>query len=352
MTLAFEWYEEYRDNVFHGDSFGRRHYQMLEYFDEVMEDDDNPRYNVACLQKARRLSVTLGEDLFTLWCDAWLGRELHTLGETKKTREVLSDAVLRARKPIYANTPQRLMVHVHLAMSLAFTDPISYEKEVRKLCQFVLKESGDCEEHRTQALSILCALSIEKHDRKGADAAIAKLQQHVAVDIESGQLWSVNYFQAKLAMRDQDWNAALKQADEGMLDPDLTNEPKKSFYLIRACALASLGDKKSARALYRRGNALRCDIPDADDYTFCTMYWLIMGEPQAAINIRLGEQEVIKAKGRYWTQYRSALHLVQIYESLENTREANRWRRTSQKFLAKFRNPQAVAGLRLIKEYP
>lgn len=352
MTLVFEWYEAYRDNIFHGDSSGRRHYRMLEYFDELMEDGDNHRYNVACLQKARRLSVALGEDLFTLWCDAWLGSELHTLGEYKKMREVLSDAVLRARKPIYANTPQRLMVHVHLAMCFAFTDPISYEKEVRKLCQFVIKESGDCEEHRSQALSILCALSLEKHDRKEADAAIAKLQQHVAVDIESSQLWSLNYFQAKLAMRDQDWNAALKQADEGMLDPDLTNEPKKSFLLIRACALAALGDKKAARALYRRGNAIRCDIPDADDFTFCTMYWLIMGDTQAAINIRMGEQEIIKSKGRYWTQYKSALHLVQIYESLENTREANRWRRASQRFLAKLKNPQAVAGLRLLDEYP
>ncbi len=352
MTLAIEWYEAYQDTVFHGDAYGQRHYQMLEYFDEIMEDDDDHRHNVACLQKARRLSVALGEDLFTLWCDAWLGSELHTLGETKKASELLSDAVLRARSPIYANTPQRLMVHVHLAMTYAFTDPISYEKEVRKLCQFVIKESGDCEEHRSQALSILCALSIEKHDRKEANAAIAKLQQHVVSDIESGRLWSLNYFQAKLSMRDQDWNAALKHADEGMLDPDLCNESKKSFLLIRACALASLGDKKSARALFRRGNAIRCDSPDADDFTFCTMYWLIMGDTQAAINIRLGEQETIKGKGRYWTQYRSALHLVQLYESLENTREANRWRRASQRVLSKFRNPEAVAGLRLVNEFP
>lgn len=352
MTLVFEWYEAYQDKIFHGDSYGRRHYQMLEYFDEAMEDDDNPRYNIACLRKARRLSVVLGEELFTLWCDAWLGSELHTLGDYKKTREVLSEAVLRARKPIYANTPQRLMVHVHLAMSFAFTDPISYEKEIRQLCQFVIKESGDCEEHITRALSILCALYLEKGDRKQADTAIENLQQHVAVDIESGKLWSLNYFQAKLAIRDQDWNASIRHADEGMLDPDLTNEPKKSFLLIRACALASLGDKKSARNLYRRANALRCDIPDADDFTFCTMYWLIMGDPQAAINIRLGEQKELKSKGRYWTQYKSALHLVQIYESLENTREANRWKRASQKFLTKFQNPPAVEALGFNIEYP
>lgn len=351
MTDVFDWYEEYRDKIYEDDRYTHRHVQMLDFFDDSMIDEDDLRHNIACLRKARRLSVALGEDLFTLWCDAFLGGELHSLGEYKKSREVLSDAVLRARKPIYANTPQQLIVHVYLATSFLMTDPIGFEKEIRELCQFVSKNKGECWEHESRALELIAFLEVERRDQKAAEAATEKLQEHVSVYFESGRHWLLSYNQAKVAMRNKDWDATIRYADEGMLDPDLSNEPKKSFHFLRACALAALGDKKAAKSLFRKGTNIRRDIPDADDYMFCAIYWIILGEPQTAIDLRISELKELKSKGRHWEQYKATVHLAQLYEAIGDTRNMNRWTRAAEKCLTNFRNPKAILAIDLHREF-
>ena len=344
LTLVWDWFQEFQDRVYEDERYGDRHVRMVDYFDAATDDDSDPKYNIACLRKARRLSTALGEDLFTLWCDAWLGAELFSIGEYKKARELLAPAVLLASKPKYANTPQQIMVHVSLSVTFVYSDPIGYEKEARQLSNFVKRNSGEYLEHIARAWEIDAILSTEKRDWEAAEKEICESQQIIAC-YQDEPCWSYAYLRARIAMYRRDWQEMLRQADEGLQAADLDQEHKKSFLFMRACALAALGDKKTARTIFRRGNTIRRGISDADDYMLRTYYWLHMDDMNAAIAVRLEEQAENKNKGRYWEQFKSSMHLVELYQTIDNHREANRWLRASKKFLQNLRNPAASLAI-------
>lgn len=344
MSRVWDWFEEYAEKILDDDQCGNRHVRMLELFDAGTDDDADPRFNISCMKKARKLSDSLGEDQFTLWCDAWIAQELDSIGELKKSREILSDAVLRSRKPIYNGTPQQLMVNVALAVNLSSTDPPGYAADVRKLYDFVKKNSGPFLEHVMRMTYVCTSVSIEEQDWAMVNRWIDALQQLCASHFQE-DLWGVPYLHARMACVRKDWSSMLTNGDEGLRQKDLPHEAKKSLLLIRACALAALGDPKAAKVEFRRASTIRRDILDSDDYMFSTWYWLHLGNMDAAIQTRLDQQSELSRKGRYWEQLKGMLHLASLYQTAGNSAAARRWLKSVEKVRANLRNPDSISIL-------
>jgi hypothetical protein len=279
-----------------------------------------------------------------LWCDAWIAQELDSIGELKKSRDILSDAVLRSRKPIYNGTPQQLMVNVNLAVNLSSTDPLGYASEVRELYDFVSKNGGPCLEHLMRMTYVCTSVSIEARDWTESERWILELQQ-LCVSHFPEDLWGVPYLRGKVACLRQEWGSMLSFADEGLTNKSLPHEAKKSLLLIRACSLAALGDVKAAKVDYRRATSIRRNILDADDYMFSTWYWLHSGNQNAAIRTRLDQQSELKKKGRYWEQLKGMIHLASLSQSAGINSAARLWLKSAQKVSTKLRNPESMAIL-------
>lgn len=334
----WEWYQCYSDNIYEDDNYGERAIEMLDLFEESMEDPDDPALNISLLKKSKKISESLGEDLFTLWCDVWLAQGLETMGEVKTARELLSTGAIQARQPKFNGTPQQMMVNVKLVNNLATTDPIGYADEIMAAYEYVRENCGPAKEHELRILNGVVTLAFEQADWEKVEQSITKVQE-IATVVDPDDLWAIGYFRAKAACKQRNWQAMLEYADQGLREGEPDKEAKGSLALARACALAALGDAKAAKSEYRKGWRLRQSMADSDDYLFSTWYWLNLGDHEQATQIRLNQQQDIAKKGRYWEQAGGAQHLIELYSETGNDEQVKLWKKKLAKVCKSLRKP-------------
>ncbi len=334
----WDWYQSFAEQVYEQDVYGVRAVEMIELFEESMQDDDDLARNRSLLMKAKRISESLGEDLFTLWCDVWLAQVLDSMGELKKSRELLSAAAARARAPKYNGTPQQMMANVKLVNNLATSDPIGYADEIMTAYEYVRSNCGDAREHELRILNGVVILAMESKDWEKLKTWIDRVQE-IATMVDPDDLWAIGYFNAKIACAHSNWESMLMHADQALRDGNADKEAKGSLALARACALAGLGDSKAAKKEYLKGWRLRDSLADGDDYWFSALYWLNLNDVENAIQLRLKQQDDIKKKGRFWEQAGGAKHLIDLYAKVGDAVQVKRWQQQLAKVCKQLRDP-------------
>lgn len=340
----WDWYEEYCETIDDDLKYGQRHMEMLEWFDEAREGDDDPAYSLDCLKKARRIAQSLKEEVFVLWCDVWMAQDYSDLGEVKKERDLLTDAALRARDPKYDGTPQQMMANVMLVNNLATSDPLGYAEEIDEAAEYVRSTCGSVSEHSLRILGGVASLAIAQRDWVRAEAVIRAVQE-TAATIMPDDLWAVGYYRAKMACVQQDWPKMLESADQGLREGKHDKEVKGSFALARACALAALNDLNAAKNEYQKGWRIREEMADGDDYLFSLWYWLNQGDRKSAIELLLEQQKDIEGKGRYWEQAVSAKWLVELYTQEGQQGEAEKWEKKLAVLSQNLRKPEVLGEM-------
>src|SRR5262245_57915305 len=105
---------------------------------------EQPDLMLATLQEGRVLAQQLGESWWVLHFDHWrLQVLLHYKFDYRTVLDIAVKATLEARKPGYAQLPQRVCLHEDLIYAYLGIDPLGYADAIRQALDYMATEVSD-----------------------------------------------------------------------------------------------------------------------------------------------------------------------------------------------------------------
>jgi hypothetical protein len=306
---VWDWVIEFNNSAeAAGDRDRMRLLQTYENASKFAKTD--PDVMLGLLAEGKALARQLDEPWWVLFFDHWrLQALLHFKYDYREVMDVAVQATLEARKPQYADLPQRVCLHEDLIYAYVGTDPEGHAERIGQALEYMGQHVGpglDCR-FCVQGCRAQFALQRGRLD----EAQAAALEMLAMTDAEPGRSTADHYAMdayadlCAVAFGRGDWDALAEWAAAG---EETARRRDKQLELAKFLAWRALlerrgGDEDLARRLLRSAAARAARlkaVPGESYYDAVCAYHEQGGEPGAALTVRDQELQAVAGKGR-WT---------------------------------------------------
>ncbi len=269
---------------------------------------ENPDLMLAALDEGRALAQQLNEPWWVLHFDHWrLQALLHYKLDYRDVLDLAVRATLEARKPSFAQLPQRICLHEDLIYSYLGIDPLGNADAIRAALDYMrteVTEDLDCrycvQNCRTEFALLRGALA---EAEESARVTLAMADEDVHRGTAEHHAAYAHCDLCEIAHRRQDWDALREWSTEGETLARRTDEHLKvaEFLLWQALLARRDGDEELARRHLRRAlsrsRRVR-SLPGTAYYNVLCAYHELGGELDRALEVRDLELRRLEGKGR------------------------------------------------------
>lgn len=282
----------------------------------------NPELMLAAIEEGRSLAQMLGESWWVLHFDHWrLQCYMHYLLDYRPVLDLAVRAALEARKPAYAQLPQRICLHEDLIYAYLGADPLGHADAITQALDFMRQEVSEdlecryCVQNcRTEFALIRGQLDeAEESARNTLDMAdedpSPTTGDHHAV-FAYGDLCTV-------AVRRQDWESLRAWAEAGEAVARSEEEHRKlaEFLLLQGILAWREGEAERAEQLHRHALARVRRVkalPGPSYHDALCAYHEASGRLDEAVKSRRIELEQVAGRGRHHDECRCRAKLCRL----------------------------------------
>jgi hypothetical protein len=311
----------------------------------------NPELMLAALEEGRALAQRLDEPWWVLLFDHWrLQCYMHYLLDYRPATELAVRATLEARKPPYAQLPQRICLHDDLINTYLGVDPLGHADAIRKALDFMEREVSEDVECRYCLQNRRRDFALERDRLEEAEECSRQQLAMAEGDFSSSTGDHHSVFACsglcEVALRREDWESLREWAEvgEGLARRVQDHLYLATFLLLQALLARRDGDQKQAASLYRQGLGRRDRVqalPGFFYYDALCAYHEAGGQPDKALQARLQQLSETSGKGRLHDECKCRVKVCRLLaqlgrpveEGLAAAREAARQLRNPQPFL-------------------
>lgn len=348
---VWDWIGEFREETHRsGDRDRTRLLQLYESASNYCRSD--PDIMLGLLNEGRALAERLGEAWWVLFYDHWrLQALLHFKGDYREAVDIAVRATLEARKPQYANLPQRVCLHEDLIHAYVGVDPEGHAERITQALDYMTKEVKQDVECRFCIQQ--CRSEFALRRERWEEAKAASLSLLAMADDEPNRHTATfhsidacaDLCAAALALEDWEtlrtWANAGEEMAQGKDDKILT---LARFLVWKAILARRDGDEERARRLLRgaRSRVGRVKAFAGEKfYDAWSAYHEQGAEWDAAFKVREVELAAILGKGRLDHEARCRLKRCRLLAKLgqpldeerQRAREAAHRLKSPQKYL-------------------
>jgi hypothetical protein len=304
---VWDWVIEFNERA-EADGDGDRMRLLQTYENASKFAKTDPDVMLGLLAEGRALAQQLGEPWWVLFFDHWrLQALLHFKYDYRDVMDLAVQATLEARKPPYAELPQRVCLHEDLIYAYVGTDPEGHAERIGQALEYMQGQVGpdlDCR-YCVQGCCAQFALQRGRLD----EAQAASLKMLAMTDAEASRSTADHYALdayadlCTVAFERGDWDALAEWAEAG---EDTARRRDKQLELAKFLAWRALLERRAghgdaARRLFRAATsrvARLKAVPGESYYDALCAFHELGGEPGAALTVRDQELRVIAGKGR------------------------------------------------------
>jgi hypothetical protein len=304
MSSVWNWVVDYRWQR----SVGDDGYRMYNLFNSALQcHESDPRVALTNLDAARDIAQRLEEPWWVLLCDHWRIQTLiHSLGDYIAARDIAARSVVEARKPAYAQFPQRICLQEDLISVYIAHDPHGHAAGIEDALAYMEREAAPGADCGLCLLGLKIWFALEREDLQQAEAEAGNfLSAAEEYKVRSGsEHYLANCYTdfCDISFRRCDWPALLEWATIGEAPARRLDKRQLVAKYLAWQALASrkLGHDEAASRLYRSATAIsgRLGLPPSGDYcNALSAYQEAAGDLPRALKLRDRELEAIAGKG-------------------------------------------------------
>jgi hypothetical protein len=349
---VWDWVEEYRQQAqARGDADRLR---LTQYHPKAYAcRETDPERALALFENGRRLAVALSEPWWVLFFDHWRATAyLHFLRDYRTILDLVVQATLEVRKPLFEQHPLRFGIFDDLIAAYLGIDSLGYAEQIGQAIEYL--DGAVPAEPDTARYLLLARQRRFAVDRRDLDAAdeIARRELALADGDEDGHRsrhFSVFVYAGLCeihGLRGQ-WEEVGRLAAVGEELARVVGHQLELSELLtwRAVAALKAGDRAGAQRLLRTatGRFSRLGMPpDAAGFDALSLFHEIEGEPRRMLSVRDQELSLIGGKGRL--AYETRVRVVRcrlrgrlgepVTEDLAAARELARQLRQPEPYLA------------------
>lgn len=295
---------------------------------------EEPDLNLAALNEGRALAQRLQEPWWILFFDHWrLQVLLHYKRDYREVLDIAVKATLEARKPTYAQFPQRVCLHEDLINAYLGIDPLGHQDAIASAMDYMNDEIPEDVECQFCARSCRTEFELVRGQLEEAEKS-AKITLEMADDYWNPSTAEHHSGAAcahlcTIAYQRKDWAALQEWATLGeelnRNDDDDLGLATQMLWL--ALVARSQGDSDRAKRLRHRAvskvKRVR-SIPSSDYYDALAAYHEYGGELDKAVRVRERELARINGKGRYHDEAQAQLKRCTLLSTMGQLEDAQR----------------------------
>jgi hypothetical protein len=330
----------------------RERLRLLPIFENASKfSKTDPDVMLGLLAEGKALAQQLDEPWWVLFFDHWrLQALLHFKYDYRNVMDIAVQATLEARKPQYAELPQRVCLHEDLIYAYVGTDPEGHAERIGQALEYMQQHVGPDLDCRFCVQGCCTQFALQRGRLDEAQAAALKML--AMTDAERSAATADHYAidayadLCAIAFERGDWDALAEWAAAG---EETARRRDKHLELAKFLAWRALlerraGDDEAARRRFRaatsRAGRLKA-MPGESYYDALCAYHELGGEPGAALTARDQELNAIAGKGRLAHETRCRLKRCRLLarmglplgEDLRAAREAAGKLRHPEKYL-------------------
>lgn len=303
---------------------------LLQLAEEALDYlDTNPDHMLALLNRGQVLAEQLNEPWWALFYEHWkLQALIFRHGDLKTAQDLAVKATIEARKPIYAQLPQRICLHEDLINVYVGIDPNGYAAAIENALAYMAQEITpdlSCT-YCHQGLRTGFLIKQKKWD----EARTEGLRYLAMSDGNDHYLASALSQLCRIALAQQGWTNLADWAKEG--EKVIQRSDTKKIHLLaeflawQALASRQAGQVEAAERLYQAATlqASRLTFPPSRNYYHALSAYHEMGQDLSlALAVRQQELAGLMGKGKTFEEYEcrreSCRLLAKMGQSLEPT---------------------------------
>ncbi|HKI36837.1 MAG TPA: hypothetical protein VKA46_33605 [Gemmataceae bacterium] len=313
---VWDWIVEFNNAAeANGDRDRQRLLQIYENASKFAKTD--PDVMLGLLAEGKALAQQLDEPWWVLFFDHWrLQALLHFKYDYRDVMDVAVQATLEARKPQYAELPQRVCLHEDLIYAYVGTDPEGHAERIGQALDYMQQHVGPDLDCRFCVQGCRAQFALQRGRLDEAQAASLKMLE--MTDSERSPSTADHYALdayadlCAVAFERGDWDGLAEWARAG---EETARRRDKQLELAKFLAWRALlerrdGNEDTARRLFRaatsRAARLKA-VPGESYYDALCAYHEQGGDPGAALTTRDQELTTIAGKGRLTHETRCRL---------------------------------------------
>jgi hypothetical protein len=286
----------------------------------------DPDVMLGLLAEGRAQAERLGEPWWVLFYDHWrLQALLHFKYDYREVTSLAVQATLEARKPQYAELPQRICLHEDLIYAYVGTDPEGHAEGIAQALEYMRQEVGPGVECRfcVQGCCTQFALQRKRLDEAQAAALAMLALTDAEPDRRTADHHALEAYAdlCAVALERGDWEALREWAGAG---EEAARRRDKQLELAKFLAWQAVlerraGNESAARRLLRGATArvtrLRA-VPGEPYYDALCAFHEHGGDLGAALTVRDQELHAIAGKGRLTHEARCRLKRCRLLRAM------------------------------------
>lgn len=327
----------------------RERLRLLQIYDNASKfAKTDPDVMLGLLAEGRALAEQLEEPWWVLFFDHWrLQALLHFKYDYRDVMDIAVQATLEARKPQYAQLPQRVCLHEDLIYAYVGTDAEGHADRIGQALDYMQQHVGPDLDCRFCVQGCWAQFALQRGRLDEAQAAALKML--AMTDAERSRSTADHYALdafadlCAVAFERGDWGALEEWARAGEETARRRDKPLElaKFLAWRALLERRGGNEDTARRLFRaatsRAARLKA-VPGESYYDALCAYHEQGGEPGAALTARDQELKGIAGKGRLTHEARCRLKRCRLLAQMGLPLEDDL--RAARAAAAKLRHPE------------
>ena len=282
----------------------------------------NPELMLAAIEEGRTLAQSLNEPWWVLHFDHWrLQCYMHYLLDYRPVLDIAVRAALEARKPAYAQLPQRICLHEDLIYAYLGADPLGHADAIEKALDFMKREVSEdvecryCVQNCRTEFALLRGQLDEAEesarltlDMADADPSPSTADHHAV--FAYGDLCTT-------AMRREDWESLRGWSEAGEAAARRVEEHRKlaEFLLLQGVLAWQDGQPERAEQLHRHALARVRRVkalPGPSYHDALCAYHEASGQLDQAVESRRIELGQVAGHGRHHDECRCRVKLCRL----------------------------------------
>jgi hypothetical protein len=280
--------------------------------------DTNPDQAIELYQHGRELAEQFGEAWWALLHDHW---QLQTLIYHKRdlnaALELAVKAAVEARKPMYAEFPQRICLHEDLIGAYIYSDPDGYSSAIQESLDYMAAEITPDLDCRFCLQEMRCTfLSMLENYESLSEVATTYLSM-VNPAQEAHHSSSAYIYLCELAYRKKDWTALLDLAAQGEKLSKKSNRTLviAEFQAWQALACRQSGDVEGAKHFYIASLTTMKNLtssPERNYYEAHTAFHELQGEYAQALKVQQHRLHTLQGGGQIFEECQCRLRICAL----------------------------------------
>lgn len=308
----WDWIREFRKEAAARDDAERLRLLALYDAGQAARKTD-PTKTLDLLREARALAERLGERWWALHLDHWrLQALLNDFLAMNEALELAVGATLEARKPEYAQLPQRVCLHEDLVSTYVGIDPMGHADAIRQALDFMRGQVGEdvdcrfCVQNCATEFNLQCGRLDEAQGSAQLTLEMADkdrlMGEHHAVYAHCDL--------CEIAYRRGDWDALREESAVGEELARRKDNPRKlcEFMVWQALSARRDGEEEKAQRLLRQAIARMARsraLPSSAYFDALCAYYEHGGDLRTSLRVRTRERDNLAGKGRLFQECRA-----------------------------------------------